>query len=563
VIRRDPGILEAGPACLKSGTARLCSAPIQLSRAADAAPAVLDLTLDQYDLERLAPWLPPTVSLGGLLSAEARLRGNEVDLQLRPAAARLLLRDPDSAEVVFEDAFQDARLDASWGPGGLAGDLRLRADAAGTLEIEGTLGAAPTLAEGTLDLSARFALEDLAVVSPFLTAVEAPTGSVHGTLRVGGTPAAPSFAGEANARATAFVPALGRTVDLVELRARGANGEAMHFDARLDFDSHPLVVDGDVRYGTTTGLAGAITLAGEDLPVVALPDLALWISPDLTASLAGGVLTVDGTLDLPRARVVVTSLPASGPTRSPDVVIHRPEQDLEEQPLQARGRVDLALGDDVQLAAGSLRTQLVGNLELGLELDRTVTARGRIETRGGTVTRFGRELAIARGALAFDGPLLSPDVTVTASRRIDDQEVGVTITGPPDALETVLFSDPAMDDATALTMLVTGRTPATVRPEDAERVSAAAFGLGIGTANPFLQGVGARLGLEEFGIDTGTGAVVAGTQLSDRLYARYNYGLTTRASGLQIEYRISDRLSARTESGPVHALDLLYRREFD
>ncbi|MCH2096997.1 MAG: translocation/assembly module TamB, partial [Pseudomonadales bacterium] len=60
-----------------------------------------------------------------------------------------------------------------------------------------------------------------------------------------------------------------------------------------------------------------------------------------------------------------------------------------------------------------------------------------------------------------------------------------------------------------------------------------------------------------------TGAVVAGTRLSERLYARYNFALTTRASGVQIEYKISDRLSARTETGPVHALDLLYRREFD
>jgi autotransporter translocation and assembly factor TamB len=96
-------------------------------------------------------------------------------------------------------------------------------------------------------------------------------------------------------------------------------------------------------------------------------------------------------------------------------------------------------------------------------------------------------------------------------------------------------------------------------------VSAAAFGLGVGVANPVLQELGERFGIEEFGIDTGTGtgAVVAGTRLSERLYARYAYTLATRTSGLQLEYRISDRLSARTETGPVTALDLLYRREFD
>ncbi|MEE4300405.1 MAG: translocation/assembly module TamB domain-containing protein, partial [Pseudomonadales bacterium] len=205
------------------------------------------------------------------------------------------------------------------------------------------------------------------------------------------------------------------------------------------------------------------------------------------------------------------------------------------------------------------------DLELALDLDETLTARGLIETRGGSVARFGRELAIARGRLAFDGPISRPDLDVTATRAVGTREVGVTISGPPDALQTTLFSSPPADDATTLTMLVTGREPSEASPEDADRVTAAALGLGVGVANPVLQELGERFGIEEFGIDTGTGtgAVVAGTRLSKRLYARYAYTLATRSSGLQLEYQISDRLSARTETGAVTALDLLYRREFD
>ena len=118
-----------------------------------------------------------------------------------------------------------------------------------------------------------------------------------------------------------------------------------------------------------------------------------------------------------------------------------------------------------------------------------------------------------------------------------------------------------------MTMLVTGRPPSEASREDASLVRSAAVSLGLGAASPALQGLGERFGLTELGIDgdlgTETGAVVAGRRISDRLYARYNYALESGASGLTLEYQITERLSARTASGAVHALDLLYRRDFD
>lgn len=559
---------ELDAACLASEPARLCVEPLRVQLRADAAPDLgrIELDLEALPFARLALWLPSSVTVDGELAAHATLGETGQTLAVTSRDAAITLRDPGTGEALFADRMLLGELAVDRDGERIAPALRLRLETAGTAELTGTLRADPGAGRyEDLDLTAELAIGDLAFLGPLVPALSTPTGSLEGRLEIRGSAADPDVTGRIGARGQAFVPALGRALAIRDLELTGSDRAGVRFDGTLMADDAALRFGGDVDYSQAQGLKASLALAGRDAQLVALPDLALWLSPDLEATLADGVLDLRGRVDLPRARIAVTSVPASGPKRSSDLVVHRAERETPSRPLRTRAAVDLSLGDDVELVAGSLRTRLIGELELVLGLDETLTARGLIETRGGSVARFGRELAIARGRLAFDGPISRPDLAVTASRTVGTREVGVNISGPPDALQTTLFSNPPADDATTLTMLVTGREPSEATRADVDRVSAAAIGLGVGVANPVLQDLGERFGIQEFGIDTatGTGAVVAGTRLSEKLYARYAYTLATRASGLQLEYRISERLSARTETGPVTALDLLYRREFD
>lgn len=560
--------LRIGAACLASEGTRLCAEPLQIAAPIDAPTRfeTLALRLEDLPFARLRHWLPTTVEVDGLLEGRAVIDASRQTLTLTSRDTDLSLRDPQSADELFSDRLTLGEVNFERAGERIAGALQLRFDAAGTAALAGSLRADPAAGRyEDLDLEARLAIDELAFLAPFLPALSTPTGHVEGNFEISGSVADPSVTGRLSAGAQAFVPVLGRPLELSDVEVRGSAREGVRFDGRLLVDDAALAFGGAADYAEASGLTASLSLSGRNAQIVALPDLALWVSPDLEATLADDVLDLRGRLHLPRARIAITSVPASGPTRSSDLVVHRAEQAAPARPVRTRADIDLSLGDDVELLAGSLRTRLVGGLELRLDLDETLTARGLIETRGGSVERFGRELAIGQGRLAFDGPITRPDLDVTATRTVGTRQVGVTISGPPDALQTTLFSSPPEDDVTTLTMLVTGREPSEASPEDVDRVSAAALGLGVGVANPLLQSLGERFGIQEFGIDTGTGtgAVVAGTRLSERLYARYAYTLATRSSGLQLEYQISERLSARTETGPVTALDLLYRREFD
>ena len=547
--------------CMKSAPARLCTDAVTWPIADDAGAAIA--RLNAFPLSRLGKWLPSGMRLDGTLAGNIRYGPTRASLDLEASAFGVELQSLDTGEPVLEDVIESLDLRVERIGDALIGAASMTARSAGSIAIEGRMDRAEPLVESPIAGRAHIDLDTLDLVEPFLDGLADPTGNFQGELIITGRVGQPRLSGNGQGRMRIEIPAIGRALDLPSFSLSGADREGMKIEGAFDVDGTPLTFDGVLAYDAHDHLRGELSLRGDNVPLITLPDLALWLSPQLEAELEDGALSVSGTMGIPRARVAVTSVPETSAARSPDVVIHRDATTTAEPGILTQGRVALRLGNDVQVTAGALSTRLVGHLDLVLALDRSLTAQGRIDTRGGTVSRFGRELAITTGSLAFDGPLTRPDVNVTASRKVNGQEVGVTITGLPDALDSSLFSSPPLDDGAALSMLVTGRSPEDARPEDEDRVSAAAFSLGVGAANPYLRGIGERLGLEELGVDTGTGAIVAGTRLSERLYARYNFALTNGASGLQIEYRISDRLSARTESGPVHALDLLYRREFD
>ncbi|MEE2893973.1 MAG: translocation/assembly module TamB domain-containing protein [Pseudomonadota bacterium] len=548
-------------ACMTSAPAHLCTSALAWPLATDADIAEVRITA--LPAARVAKWLPAGVQLDGALAGNLRYAPAHAALNVEASGLGLVLQALDAGRYVFEDVIEELSLRIEHEDDALIGAARVHARNAGSVALEGRIDHAESFADSPLEGRAQIDLDALEVFEPFLDGLKDPAGSFQGELRVSGTAGRPRLSGQGGGHLRIEVPAIGRVLDLPAFTVWGVADEGLKIEGAFDVDGIPLRFDGALAYDAEDQVRAALSLRGDDVPLVALPDLALWLSPHFEAELQHGMLSVNGTLGVPRARIAVTSVPEAGAARSQDVILHRKVSAAANRGVLTQARVEVHLGEDVQLTAGALSTGLTGNLALALGLDRSLTAQGHIDTRGGTVSRFGRELAITTGSLAFDGSLMRPEVSVTAGRVLGGQEVGVTIAGPPDALETSLYATPPLDDGAALSMLVTGRAPDAVRPEDKERVSAAAFSLGVGAANPYLQGFGERLGLKEFGVDTGTGALVAGTRLSERLYARYNFALTTRASGVQIEYKISDRLSARTETGPVHALDLLYRREFD
>ena len=157
-----------------------------------------------------------------------------------------------------------------------------------------------------------------------------------------------------------------------------------------------------------------------------------------------------------------------------------------------------------------------------------------------------------------------------AVRRLDAVEVGVELTGTLKAARTRVFSQPAMNDADALSYLLFGRpsssSDAGLGTEDASTLQAAALSLGLQQALPVVQRIGNTLGLDELTVQSTTtdaGALMAGKFLSPRIYIRYSYGLFNRIGGLLLRFKVNERLSIETSSGDQKSMDLLYTIDKD
>ncbi|MEE4298572.1 MAG: translocation/assembly module TamB domain-containing protein, partial [Pseudomonadales bacterium] len=339
VLDRNGRSIELDASCLASGEAHLCAEPLRVLFPVDAPVDVegLALRLDDLPFRRLARWLPAALGIDGTLSGRATLDGERQTLALTSRGAELSLRDPASVEALFSDRLTSGELALERAGDRVTGTASLRFEAAGTAELDGTLRA--DLAANRyddLDLQADLAIDDLAFLGPLVPALSAPEGRVAGRLEIRGSAEDPIIEGRLDAAGEAFVPTLGRALAIRDLEVQGTARDGVRLRGVLMVDEAELTLDGSADYAEPRGLTASLAVAGHDAQVVALPDLALWVSPELEARLERDVLDIRGRLHLPRARIAVTAVPASGPTRSSDLVLHRPERAAPERPLRTR-----------------------------------------------------------------------------------------------------------------------------------------------------------------------------------------------------------------------------------
>lgn len=310
-----------------------------------------------------------------------------------------------------------------------------------------------------------------------------------------------------------------------------------------------------------------VTLAGQAAELINWPEYRLWASPDLRIEGSPGGWMLSGGLDLPKAEIIVRGLPEGSVAVSPDV---RTTGEEPEAPVSTpySGQVTVTLGDEVHVSAFGLDTGLDGELIVRKQTDSEPLAEGRVTLVDGVFVAYGQRLSIQEGTLTFTGPLDNPLVNVRAVRIIEgfDQNItaGIHLRGRAQNLTSSVFSEPAMSEADALSYLMIGRPLAEATNTEGGNLSDAAVGLGVRQASRITQQIGQSMGLDQLSItgDGGDGtALIAGKQISSRLYARYAYGVFSRLGMILIRYRLTDRFSLEAGAGENQSIDILYTVE--
>lgn len=158
---------------------------------------------------------------------------------------------------------------------------------------------------------------------------------------------------------------------------------------------------------------------------------------------------------MPRGDIEITGLPESAVSISEDEVIVGVEV---EEPVIRRMLMDVTVvvGEDkVTFDAFGVTGNLQGTLRIGNDMD----TRGSLQLVDGQYQAFGQELELRRARILFVGALAEPYLDIEAVRRVDSVVAGIRLSGPVNAPETEVFSEPSMPQADALSYVILGRPP--------------------------------------------------------------------------------------------------------
>ncbi len=419
----------------------------------------------------------------------------------------------------------------------------------GHIRGEVTVSGAARALQGTLDADIRN-LAFLEALSPEVANVH---GALGGSLALSGTLAAPQFQGRIQTQGfSAELPRAGLKLHDGSFAVTGNAQGALAITGQVTSGGGVLHVDGSVGLAANAPLG--LDIRGDNVLVADIPAAHVVASPDLHIGRANGVFALTGSVAIPNARIAVEKLPGGGPAKaSPDVVIVDQPQVAEAAPLAMDADLEVKLGDSVKVQGYGLDGTVHGQLAVRVRPGETATGRGEIRVDG-KYKAYGQDLSIERGRLLFAGTRLdNPGLDIRAVRNIrsEDISVGLSIRGTAQRPILTVFSDPAMEQAEALSYLVTGRPLNALKSGESDTLNTAAQALGGLAGDRLAKSIGSRLGLEA-GVSSsealGGSAFTAGKYLSPRLFLSYGVGLFTPGQVITLRYTLNRFLQFEAEN---------------
>jgi len=332
-----------------------------------------------------------------------------------------------------------------------------------------------------------------------------------------------------------------------------------------------LNLSGDADWRDINAWRARIAAKGDKLRVTVPPMIRIDVSPDLVFEATPQLFSLNGSVNIPWARITVQELPESAVGVSSDEVM----LDDQLKPIQPKtaaipinSNLMIHVGNDVRLDAFGLKAKLKGDLKVvqdknGLGLN------GQIDIPSGRFHAYGQDLIVRKGQLLFSGPPDQPLLNIEAIRNPDSTEDGVTagvrVTGLADAPKLEVFSDPTKSQQEALSYLLRGQGLGS-SGADGNAMTSMLIGMGVAQSGQLVGKIGEAFGVSNLALDTqGVGdssqVVVSGYVLPG-LQVKYGVGIFDSLATLTLRYRLMPKLYLEAVSGIDQALDLLYQFEF-
>jgi len=418
--------------------------------------------------------------------------------------------------------------------------------------------------DGVLDLE----LPSIAAVAALAWPKLVASGRISGRMFVTGTVADPHLSGQLVGRdlrlllvdsglalnnGTLDVALNGKAIDLHKLSFAGSGGQGR------------VILSGPVRFDSGQ-TAGTLEWRLERFLAVDRVDRQLQLSGNGQLNIGDQRLELRGKAAVDRAFFDIGS--SDAPELSNDVEIvgraapapHALALDLD---------IMLALGEQIRLRGRGLDARIGGALRLASTPGEPLSASGEVRVTRGTYRAYGRELAIERGSLRFDGPPGNPALDIRAMRRETEVAAGVSIVGTVKAPRISLVSEPQLPDAEKLSWLVLGHGLSDTSGAQVDLLqSAAAALLAQGAAAGIQSHITSALGIDSISVGRSQDnlqqrIVSVSKRVSSRLFLSYQHGLQTAGSTVLLRYMLSPRITIEAETSVRSVFSLFYNFSFD
>lgn len=524
-------------------------------------------TMNKLPFAMLSPWLPENIEVESSVSAA-------FDLRLKPELTGNITVEAEPGVVNYHTEqrvqafpFRDVVLNAKLSQDVLDSRFSAVINEQDTLVASVKISSLSQVEKAKIDGKLEAKVKDLSFMNLPGSPVREIRGELFSKVRIEGRLSAPKVEEmDASLKQAEFTYYdLGLEVRDLNLTAKLAENGEILLAGSANMGGETAHIEGRVEQGREEWSNLQLTLKGERLKVVQLPEMEIWASPDLAFSANPQKMDLTGKVAVPKAIFTFEELPENAVNVSSDEVIVSSEPaPIKERELRLTSRVEIELGDEVSLQGFGLDTKLKGDLRAVYESNR-FRLFNQLNLVGGVYSAYGQELKIDKGHLLFQGAIDDPGIDLLASRKsrsADNVVAYFKMTGTLKKPLTSIYTQPATSESEALAYLLTGYPLKNAGEAQTALLASAAALYG----QEYTEGVMAATGIDELTVGStraGENSLIAGKKITPRLYARYITDVITAQMLFAVEYKLTDHFSVEASSGNTHGVDLKYKIEFD
>jgi translocation and assembly module TamB len=227
--------------------------------------------------------------------------------------------------------------------------------------------------------------------------------------------------------------------------------------------------------------------------------------------------------------------------------------------------VGIRITHDAWIRRDDADVELAGNLRLGKEAYHPLFINGDLRLVRGWYAFQGRRFDLDEGRVIFAGDVPpAPQLDIRARNRTGEYTVTVEIGGRATEPTLTLSSEPTLEQADILSLLVFGRPARDLGSEQSLDLQRKAISLASGYVMPELrQSMMKSLGLDT--LEVGDEGVRAGRYVTRDIFVTLAQDFTGRTGQVMgVEYSVTHRMSLKlsTSTRGDSAVDLLWHRRY-